>query len=178
MDIRWSQLRELMKFRGYTYDRLAEESGCSKSTLQKLISGAIDDPRISTLYYAAKALGASLDRLLGLAPPRDYTEENRAYDANLMETMQERLALQNKAIEEQRQKIHDHEITISTQKAIIEARDATIEQDKAVINRLHRSNNWGRVGMFALFLLLLYLVWEIINLDKGITALMYPNLHQ
>ena len=184
MEIRWEQLRELMKFRGYTYDKLAAESRTPKSTLQKLLTGMTEDPRISTLYPVVLVLGASFDRLLGLAPPRDYREENRAYDASLMEGMQSRLTEQQRIIDDQRQMIHDRDVEISALHERLDAKREIIadlqthvrevEANAAALRAdLRRYRIISGVLAFCALAVMAYLVWEVSHLDKGITSLLH-----
>lgn len=184
VEIHWEQLRELMKFRGYTYAKLAEVTHMSKSTLQKLLSGQSDDTRVGTLYPVMLALGASFDRLLGLAPPRDYHEENRAYDANLMDTMQARLTKQESTIDEQRQKIHDLDVEIGTLNERLAAKRETIDALKeqccaanaateAVRADLRRYRRISVALAFCSLAILAYLIWEVSHLDKGFTSLLH-----
>lgn len=184
VEIHWEQLRELMKFRGYTYPKLAEVTKMSKSTLQKLLSGQSDDTRIGTLYPVVLALGASFDRLLGLAPPRDYREENRAYDANLMETMQTRLTKHETTIEEQRQKIHDLDVEIGTLNERLAAKRETIAELKEQCHAANAMSESLRADLrryrvvsgvlaFCTLAVFAYLIWEVSHIEKGITGLLH-----
>ena len=63
-----SYLKNLKKPRNkkdWTQERLARESGISFHTLIKIESGRIKNPRLETLIKLAKALGVSIDRLVG-----------------------------------------------------------------------------------------------------------------
>jgi len=63
-----SYLKNLKKLRNkkdWTQERLARESGISFHTLIKIESGRIKNPRLETLIKLAKALGVSIDRLVG-----------------------------------------------------------------------------------------------------------------
>lgn len=90
-DIRWDHLRKLMEFQELTFPALARLSGTPESTLRKLMQGTTKDPRISTLYPIIRALNASFDRTLGLAPERDFEREEETYDATLMDAMRNQL---------------------------------------------------------------------------------------
>jgi len=60
-------LKNLIKLRkkvGWSQEKLAAESGVSYSTLIKIESGRIDNPRIGTAIKFAKALKISLDDLV------------------------------------------------------------------------------------------------------------------
>ena len=59
-------IKKLKKEKGFTNDSLSEASGISAGTLNKLLSGATADPKLSTLLPLAGAFGCTLDELLGL----------------------------------------------------------------------------------------------------------------
>lgn len=185
MIIRVEFLREIMKIQKKTIVQLAKDCNMSESTLKKLLNGESEDPRISTLYTVASSLGASIDRLVGLAPPRDFHEENRAYDATLMETMQDRvkmlesqLAERDATIESQRQRIHELDVSISTNEARLESKAASIKHRDEIISNQAATQRYQQrtIAICAAALLLLACVvvcglWEIINIDKGIASL-------
>lgn len=58
-------VKKIKKDRGYTNETLSEKSGISQGTLNKLLSGASEDPKLSTLISLADALNVSLDEMLG-----------------------------------------------------------------------------------------------------------------
>lgn len=134
MVIHWEYLKEIMKVRGWTYSRLESECGTPKSTLQKLFNGESEDPRISSLYAPAKALGASIDRMLDLAPPRDFAAENRAYDATLMQTMQDRVNLQQNKLDEYSATISELKSELSAARAHVNGLESAIADKNAAIS--------------------------------------------
>lgn len=67
MSTKKSYLKNLKRFReqkGFTQEKLAQQSGVSYHTLIKIERGTIQDPRIETVVNIAKALGLSLDELV------------------------------------------------------------------------------------------------------------------
>jgi len=63
-----SHLKNLKRFRlkkGWSQERLAREAGISYITLVKIERGNIQNPKLETLIKLAKALGVSIDRLVG-----------------------------------------------------------------------------------------------------------------
>ena len=61
-------LRNLQKLRnkkGWSQERLAREAGISYNTLIKIERGGIKNPKLETLIKLARALGVSLDKLVG-----------------------------------------------------------------------------------------------------------------
>jgi SOS-response transcriptional repressor LexA/DNA-binding XRE family transcriptional regulator len=59
-------IRQRKKEFGYTNETLSEKSGISVGTLNKLLSGATTDPKLSTLLALADTFHCSIDELLGL----------------------------------------------------------------------------------------------------------------
>lgn len=58
-------LKKLRNKKGWSQERLAREAGISYNTLIKIERGGIKNPRLETLIKLAKALGVSLDKLVG-----------------------------------------------------------------------------------------------------------------
>lgn len=58
-------IKKIKKDHGLTNETLAERSGISVGTLNKLLSGATADPKLSTLLALANAFHCSVDELLG-----------------------------------------------------------------------------------------------------------------
>jgi len=57
-------LKQLRKKKGWTQEKLAQESGISFHTLIKIERGDIKSPRLDTLIKIAKALNLSIDDLV------------------------------------------------------------------------------------------------------------------
>lgn len=58
-------LKKLRKKKSWTQEKLAREAGISFHTLIKIENGRTKNPKIKTLIKLAKALGVSLDKLVG-----------------------------------------------------------------------------------------------------------------
>lgn len=151
----WAQLRRLMEFQDVSTASLARMCNMPLSTLRKMFSGETGDPRISSILPVCRALGASLDRLIGLAPKRDLAREEAVYDSTLMDNMRNQLASaeQQRAADAQELDrlrklvlakgeacscaesklsaisdiIHDRDASIARRDAIIAQRDAEID---------------------------------------------------
>lgn len=218
-EIQWDQLRKLMEFQELTYPALARMSGTPESTLRKLLQGVTKDPRVSTMYPIVKALGASFDRLLGLAPKRDFEREEATYDVTLMDSMRHQVqemakereadvnrnaekiaenasmieALNAKVNEQMERlefkagRIHDLEMENQVLKANVDARDRTIsnlesmyKKRDATVGSLRKDLTIMRYVLIALAFICVgicgYFIWEILNLDKGITGRLYEEL--
>ena len=152
----WAQLRRLMEFQDVSTASLARMCNMPLSTLRKMFSGETEDPRISSILPVCRALGASLDRLIGLAPKRDLAREEAVYDSTLMDNMRNQLAgaEQQRAVDAQELDrlrklvlakgeacscaesklaaisdiIHDRDASIARRDAIIAQRDAEIDE--------------------------------------------------
>lgn len=67
-DMEWLEsIKKIKKERKLTNESLSELSGISLGTLNKLLSGATTDPKLSTLTALSGAFSCSLDELLGAA---------------------------------------------------------------------------------------------------------------
>lgn len=90
---------------GYSNKRLAEESGVGESTMNKMLSGAIQNPGIIQAAAVCRVLGVSLDREMGLesdgGKPEDagalLDEKDRA-----IERLLERSRMQTEELKEVR----------------------------------------------------------------------------
>ena len=58
-------IKRLKKEKNLTNESLSERSGISLGTLNKLLAGATEDPKLSTLLALSRALGVSMDEMLG-----------------------------------------------------------------------------------------------------------------
>ncbi|MDD4625016.1 MAG: helix-turn-helix transcriptional regulator [Candidatus Paceibacterota bacterium] len=63
-DFYLSNLKRLREQKGWTQEKLAQESGISYHTLIKIERGFIKDPRLATLKKLSEALDISIDRLV------------------------------------------------------------------------------------------------------------------
>ncbi|MBA7646660.1 hypothetical protein ES703_54426 [subsurface metagenome] len=62
---RLKNLKKLRKKKEWSQEKLAREAGISYNTLIKIERGGIKNPRLDTLIKLAKALGVSVDELIG-----------------------------------------------------------------------------------------------------------------
>lgn len=90
-EIQWDQFRRIMDFQKVSYADLARLSRTPERTLRNILNGVTKDPRISTAAAIARSLGASIDRIVGIAPKRDFTREAAVYDATLMDSMRQQV---------------------------------------------------------------------------------------
>ena len=66
-------IKKIKKDKKLTNERLSELSGISLGTLNKLLSGATTDPKLSTLTALSNAFSCSMDALLGTASYGDIS---------------------------------------------------------------------------------------------------------
>ena len=58
-------IRKFRKKKGWPQEKLARKANISYHTLVKIERGGIKNPKIETIVKLAKALGVSLDKLVG-----------------------------------------------------------------------------------------------------------------
>lgn len=76
-----SKLVELRDAKGWTNQRLADESGVPLSTVIRICNGQTDNPTILQVEKLATALGCSIDEITGIK----QVEEKFAPDDNLIQ---------------------------------------------------------------------------------------------
>lgn len=110
----YQRLNELVEFqrknnpalKGKTLADIAESCDSCETTLKGLLKGRNKNPRVGTLVRLLKSIGGgSIDRLVGLAPPRDFRAEEAVYDKTLVETLQARLEAKQERIEEYKEQV-------------------------------------------------------------------------
>ncbi len=127
-------LNALYEFQRKNNPRLAGKSmadiamACeaSISTLKALLNGTNKNPRIGTIKRFLTCIGGgSIDRLTGLAPPRDFALEEAQYDKTLVEAMQARL-------DAKRERIEEYEKTVKAQEEeLLRLRKLVLEKGEA-----------------------------------------------
>ena len=71
-------VKNIKKKKGLTNESLSAQSEISLGTLNKLLSGATADPKLSTLLALASGLGCSVDEMLtGVAPQETLSPEEK-----------------------------------------------------------------------------------------------------
>ena len=71
------KIRSLKAQKGLTGQELSEKSGIPLGTLTKLLSGAIEEPKLSTAISLCEALGTSLGAMLGDSSATAASDESR-----------------------------------------------------------------------------------------------------
>ena len=199
-EIQWDQVKKLMEFQEITITELAKRSGTPESSLRKYLRGEVKDLRISSLIPIARALNASVDKLIGIAPARDFERESETYDPTLMDNMRRYLDETMRARDEEQAKaqakiaeqigrlefkagrIHDLELENAALSANMEEKEKTIFILDQECKRRRKSlvNHRWAVLIFAFLSIALcaYFIWEIMHITKGLTGMLYPDLIQ
>ena len=68
------QLREMKEKCGYSNKKIAELSGVSLPTVNRIMSGQTDVPNFQTVCHLVSAMGGSLDELVG-SPPKPIIQD-------------------------------------------------------------------------------------------------------
>lgn len=71
------KIKELKSRRGMTSSELSAKSGIPQGTLNKLLSGVIEEPKLATARALAAALGTSLGALVGEAEDTPAADDER-----------------------------------------------------------------------------------------------------
>jgi len=69
-------IRTVMQKQGVTSDMLSQMSGVPKSTIDKIASGATDNPRYKSLQKLVEALGIGMDDFIRLVDDNPGTGED------------------------------------------------------------------------------------------------------
>lgn len=159
----WRVIRDARDDRGWTNQRLAEESGVPESSVQKIITGKILNPSFDSIIAICRALDLSVDKLCGI-------DSNAAVD----EIAQLRAAL---ALAEERRK------TAEAKREVAETKlEAQIHEYNQMVEayeyRIHISKDrviWLRkfliftCALIVLFILafMVFLFIDVTNRDVG-----------
>ncbi len=68
-------ISEIIKESGMRVSEISRQIGISESTIRRILSGEIEDPRYVTIRDIVRVCGGSIDRILGIGI---YSPENRA----------------------------------------------------------------------------------------------------
>lgn len=77
------RLKELRQGKGWTQAELAKRCGCQHSAIGHWEAGR-REPSLSNAAILAKALGVTMDALVGISEPQDKDAEWRGKIANLL----------------------------------------------------------------------------------------------
>lgn len=184
------------RLRGKSNRDIAEACGMSENTLCAILKGKNRNPRVGTLVCIIRAIGGgSIDRLVGLAPHRDYAKEEAVFDATLVETLQARLDEKREIIADLKAQLadadkrlvnlrniihqegHDGKMALGQVKEmeqrLADKREQVAEQQKTIAEQKTEIRKLRAMGICLTFALIavmafaFYLVWEIANPTLG-----------
>lgn len=149
-------------------------------------SAAYDASLMDAMRHQVESLEAQnaaqekeLDRLRKLVLAKEGALcrlEGRAAD---VEHLTAQCADQRQRLEYKAQKIQEQAEEIAALKEKVEARDKTVANLEAMNGRQREELWWMKIGVVVLVTVIIlavgYFVWEIGNLDEGITAWLYPD---
>lgn len=108
-----SNIKKLKKEQNLTNEALAERSGISLGTINKLFAGASSDPKYSTLCALSDAFGVSIDEMMGRKKGDDLELAKNEYFAKYMELGEEGRALVNRVIAEEYARVLREQSTVT-----------------------------------------------------------------
>lgn len=184
------------RLKGKSNRDIADACGMSENTFCAILKGKNRNPRVGTLVCILRAIGGgSIDRLVGLAPHRDFAKEEAVFDATLVEALQARLDEKRQRIEEltadlaaeksESARLRKLLLDESAQRSAYEARaveaESRLKDKDSVVEfrtglhtdlklenaRLRRTGVVLSVILAVILLCLIYLLWEIANPTLG-----------
>lgn len=184
-------LRELIAFQlqnnpalsGKTKSDIARACDMSETTYKNLLNGKAGNPHVGTLVRLIRYIGGgSIDRMVGLAPPRDFAKEDAAYDANLVQAIQIRLEEKRSVIDDLQSRLAMAECENDRlRKLVLEKgerqskasaessalKDSIAEYKERLARRDARIKLCGRVIIFLVAILALLLVADLLIPSVG-----------
>ncbi|MBR1592421.1 MAG: helix-turn-helix transcriptional regulator [Ruminococcus sp.] len=73
------RINEFKRQKGFSNAKLAEISGVNISTVEKIMSGRIQNPQILTVVALCRAVGCSLDDIMDITQGTDFSVEEMLY---------------------------------------------------------------------------------------------------
>ena len=70
------KLKEIKDASGMTNQQVADQSGVPFGTVNRILAGQTDNPSFANIAAMVKAMGGSLDELVGIVPKAKTTEEH------------------------------------------------------------------------------------------------------
>lgn len=184
-------LRELIAFQlqnnpalsGKTKSDIARACDMSETTYKNLLNGKAGNPHVGTLVRLIRYIGGgSIDRMVGLAPPRDFAKEDAAYDANLVQAIQIRLEEKRSVIDDLQSRLAMAECENDRlRKLVLEKgerqskasaessalKDSIAEYKERLARRDARIKLCGRVIIFLVAILALLLIADLLIPSVG-----------
>ena len=108
-----SNIKKLKKEKNLTNEALAEISGISLGTVNKLFAGASSDPKFSTLCALSDAFGVSIDEMMGRKKSEDADFSKNENFVKYMELGEEGRILVNRVIAEEYERVLREQSTVT-----------------------------------------------------------------
>lgn len=167
------------RLKGASEARLAEMCEVSETTFKSIRKGRNRKPRLDIMYSIVALFGGSIDRLIGLAPPRDIARERATWDATLTEGLQQRIDyLERQKAADDAELDRLRKLVLAKSEALAhaqtradacEARVAELIAEAARHRAELRRHRWAILFIALLFFsLALYLTWELANPGSGL----------
>ena len=93
----YEKLRQLKESSHMSTQQIAEKSGVPASTISRILSGQTDSPGCQTIAELVKAMGGSLDEMMGIKDPKPKEAEKPKGDEALIALYERQLASKDKA---------------------------------------------------------------------------------
>ena len=154
------KLRELKAKSGMSVQQIAEKSGVPASTISRILSGQTDSPGCQTIVDLVRAMGGSLDEMMGL-----YVEKVKELEKGIESAKEEEIPKLEKITEPEMPKAPVKEP--ENRKDI----DALIQLYERGIANKNRTIKYLAIGcailMAVLVVLILYLYWDVTHPHVG-----------
>ena len=108
-----SNIKKIKKEKNLTNEALAERSGISLGTINKLFAGASADPKFSTLCALSDTLGVSIDEMMGRKRAEENAFMGNEYFEKYMELGEEGRAMVNRIIAEEHARVLREQSTVT-----------------------------------------------------------------
>ena len=155
-----AELRKKKEERHYTNQQIADETGLSISTVNKMLAGEMKNPGIFSVAPVCICLGLSIDALMGTQQPEDEPADVQRLEMQL-EHSEEMRGEKEAAIERLLDRSRMQEQGIAT-------RDAQIAQKYAEIKSIRRSYRpliYGLCGL-SIMLTVLWAVYVVLDFQR------------
>lgn len=160
-----TELRKAKETKHYTNQQVADETGLSISTVNKMLAGELKNPGIFSVAPVCICLGLSMDNLLGAQQPGDDTANVERLEMQL-EHSEEMRGEKEEAIKRllDRSRILEH--GIATRDTQIAKKDAEIKS----VRRSYRPLIYGLCGLSILLTVLwgVYVILDFKRPDVGL----------
>lgn len=171
------RLRRRMDARGISCCALARTSEVPEKTLRNILQGIASDPRISTFWRIAQALGGDANDLLGFAPAGVQHIVNSCEANSCKETvaaLRQRLRNSDAEIQRLNAQLHESGVQIGEHRQCCAAWQKEAEHLRGALDECIIRQRRARllsiacgVLLVAALVVMIYVLWDATHLDKG-----------